>query len=292
MPAMCHHLVRRLRVRVTAAWSLTQSRGNHLIELAIIASQDVETKTWLDNSREIQLPAGDTTVTATMGSLHGRELIVLPRNSSGRPVPPHALDYRANIEALARAGVRRVLSTAMVGSLRRSIPMGSMLILDQFIDFTRDRQSTYFTGGQFGHADMTEPYCPTLRRHMIECAEAIGVTVAPRGCYVCVPGPRFETRAEVRAFAQLGGDVVGFTNVTDCVMAREAGLCFATFAGVVNLGAGLSDHEMKSEDWRDARKMHADRFAQIVAHMAQLPTVDGPDGWASCRCAEAAPIEK
>jgi 5'-methylthioadenosine phosphorylase len=263
-----------------------------MVELAIIASQDVETRAWLDNPREIRLPAGDTSVPATMGSLHGRQLIVLPRNSSGRPVPPHALDYRANIEALARAGVRRVLATAMVGSLRHSIPTGSMLILDQFIDFTRGRQSTYFTGSPFGHADMTEPYCPTLRRHMIQCAEAIGLTVAPRGCYVCVPGPRFETRAEVRMFAQLGGDVVGFTNVTDCVMAREAGLCFATFAGVVNLGAGLSDHEMRSEDWRDARRAHAARFAQIVARVAQLPALDGPDGRASCRCAGAAPIEK
>src|SRR5262249_36456594 len=142
-------------------------------------------------------------------------------------------------------------------------------ILDQFIDFTRDRQSTYFTGSEFGHADMTEPYCPTLRAHLIRCAEAIGLTVAPSGCYVCVPGPRFETRAEVRMFAQLGADVVGFTNVTDCVMAREAGLCFATFAGVVNLGAGLSDQDMRSEHWRETRKIHAARFAEIVAELAR-----------------------
>ena len=277
---------------MAAASSPIQSKGNYMAELAIIASQNVETRAWLNNSREIHLPTGDTSVPAVIGSLHGRELIVLPRNSSGRPVPPHALDYRANIEALVRAGVRKVLTTAMVGSLRHSIPTGSMLILDQFIDFTRNRQSTYFTGSQFGHADMTEPYCPTLRRHMIQCAEAIGLTVTPRGCYVCVSGPRFETRAEVRMFAQLGGDVVGFTNVTDCVMAREAGLCFATFAGVVNLGAGISDQAMKSEYWRHVRKIHATHFTEIIAQIVQLPTLDGPDERASCRCAGAAPIEK
>lgn len=262
-----------------------------MVDLAIIASQDVEARAWLDDSRDIQLPAGGTSVPATMGSLHGRELIILPRNGSGRPVPPHALDYRSNIEALVRAGVRKVLTTAMVGSLRKSIPLGSMVILDQFIDFTRDRQSTYFTGNRFGHADMTEPYCPSLRRHMIRCAEDLGLTVAQQGCYVCMSGPRFETRAEVRMFAQLGGDVVGATSVTECVMAREAGLCFATFAGVVNLGAGISDHEMKSEYWRDARRIHADHFIEIVTQIVQLPTLDGPDGRATCRCAEAAPLE-
>jgi 5'-methylthioadenosine phosphorylase len=262
-----------------------------MVGVGIIASQDVETSGWLTDAREIELPAGDTSVPATLGSLHGCELIVLLRNSSGRPVPPHALDYRANVEALARAGVRRVLTTAMVGSLRHSIPTGSMLILDQFIDFTRDRQSTYFTGNEFGHADMAEPYCPVLRGQMIQCAEAIGLTVAPRGCYVCVSGPRFETRAEVRMYAQLGGDVVGFTNVTDCVMAREAGLCFATFAGVVNLGAGLSDQDMRSEHWHDARKIHAARFTDIVTEMTRSFRSAGSDAQLPCHCATAAPIE-
>jgi 5'-methylthioadenosine phosphorylase len=262
-----------------------------MVELGIIASQDVDTSGWLADAREIELPAGDTLVPATVGRLHGCELIVVLRNSSGRPVPPHALDYRANIEALARAGVRRVLTTAMVGSLRQSIPTGSMLILDQFIDFTRNRQSTYFTGSEFGHADLAEPYCPTLRGHLIRCAQAIGLTVAPGGCYVCVPGPRFETRAEVRMFAQLGGDVVGFTNVTDCVMAREARLCFATFAGVVNLGAGLSNQDMRSEYWHDTRKTHAARFTEIVTELARTFQPTDLDPQTRCQCATAAPIE-
>ena len=257
--------------------------------LGIIASQDVEPSGWLADARKVELPARNTSVPATIGTLHGCELIVVLRNSSGHPLPPHALNYRANVEALARAGVRRVLTTAMVGSLRHSIPAGSTLILDQFIDFTHDRQSTYFSGSEFGHADLTDPYCPVLRAHLIRCAAAIGLTVAPSGCYVCVSGPRFETRAEVSMFAQLGGDVVGFTNVTDCVMAREAGLCLATVAGVVNLGAGLSDQAMRSEHWRDQRKTHATRFTEIVAELARS---SGPAGLDTrCHCAAATPIE-
>lgn len=201
-----------------------------MAELAIVGSQDVDASEWLDNAREVQLPTRDSSVKATVGTLNGYELIVMPRNSSGRPVPPHAIDYRANMDALSRAGVRMVLTTAMVGTLRHSVPNGSMLVLDQFIDFTKDRQFTFFSDDRFGFADMTEPYCPNLRAHMIRAGESLGLHMAPRGCCVCVPGPRFETRAEVRMFAQLGGDVIGHTNGTDCIMAREAGMCFATFA--------------------------------------------------------------
>lgn len=265
--------------------------GEKMAELAIIASQNVETSAWLADPRSIRLTADGTSVPAVIGSVHGQEVIVILRNSSGRPVAPHGIDYRANIEALARAGVRKVLTTAMVGSLRPSIPNGSMLILDQFIDFTRGRQVTYFTGSRFAHADMTEPYCPVLREQLIRSAGNLGLAVAPQGCYVCVPGPRFETRAEVRMFGQLGGDVVGFTSVTECVMAREAGMCFATFAGVVNLAAGLFDGDMKTEDWRGVRKLQAVRFTEIVTELVRSSALDSAGARSGCGCATAAPIE-
>ncbi|WP_328499701.1 MTAP family purine nucleoside phosphorylase [Streptomyces sp. NBC_00457] len=263
-----------------------------MAELAIVGSQDVDASEWLDNAREVQLPTRDSSVKATVGTLNGYELIVMPRNSSGRPVPPHAIDYRANMDALSRAGVRMVLTTAMVGTLRHSVPNGSMLVLDQFIDFTKDRQFTFFSDDRFGFADMTEPYCPNLRAHMIRAGESLGLHMAPRGCCVCVPGPRFETRAEVRMFAQLGGDVIGHTNGTDCIMAREAGMCFATFAGVITLGAGLSDHDMSAHDWHEPRRQHAARFRQIVAEMTRSLRDSGSDAHVHCRCATAAPIEK
>ncbi len=261
-------------------------------ELAIIGSQDVEASEWLDDAERIELPATDTSVPATIGRLNGCELIVMPRNSSGRPMPPHAIDYRTNIDALARTGVRRVLTTAMVGTLRPSVPNGSMLLVDQFIDFTKDRQFTFFSDDHFGFADMTEPYCPSLRQQLLQAAGNISIALAPNGTYVGVPGPRFETRAEVRMYAQLGGDVIGHTGTTDCVMAREAGLCFATVAGVITLGAGLSDHQMNAELWHESRRTHAARFRQIVAEMTRLLGDDHDNLRSTCRCAAAAPIEK
>ena len=261
-------------------------------DLAIIGSQDVDAREWLDEAERVELPATDYSVQATVGKLNGVTLIVLPRNSSGRPMPPHAIDYRTNIDALARAGVRRVLTTAMVGTLRPSVPNGSMVLVDQFIDFTKDRQFTFFSDDRFGFADMTEPYCPSLRQRLLEAAESVSINVAPNGCYLGVPGPRFETRAEVRMYAQLGGDVIGHTGTTDCVMAREAGLCFATLAGVITLGAGLSDHQMNAELWHESRRRHAGRFRKIVGEMTRMIGDDAGTTWSPCRCAVSAPIEK
>ncbi len=263
-----------------------------MVDLAVLASQDVDMAALLTNPTEILIDTAGGPVPATVGTLHGSELIILHRNATGRPVAPHALDYRANIEALVRAGVHRVVTTAMVGSLRPSLPVGTGVVLDQFIDFTRDRRSTYFTGHDFGHADMAEPYCPELRKSLLQSAQHLDVAVSPHGCYVCTAGPRFETRAEVRMFARLGGDVVGFTNVTECVMAREAGLCFATYAGVVNLGAGLSDQSLRTEWWHDAREAHATRFGAIIAELAKVLARTPPDTPKACRCATSTPIER
>ncbi len=258
-------------------------------DLAIIGSQDVDASEWLENVEKVDLPAVTGSVPAITGKLNGYDLVILPRNSSGAPLPPHAIDYRTNIDALARTGVRRVLTTAMVGTLRLAVPIDSMLVVDQFIDFTKDRQFTFFSEERFGFADMTEPYCPSLRDDLLAAAERATIPMAPNGCYVGVAGPRFETRAEVRMFGMLGGDVIGHTGTTECVLAREAGLCYATIAGVISLGAGLSDHDMNAGLWHGSRRQHAARFRQIITEMTLSPETG--DGTTGCRCAVAAPIE-
>jgi 5'-methylthioadenosine phosphorylase len=258
-------------------------------ELAIIGSQDVESHEWLDETRSVGIDVGTKTVMATIGRLNGCELIVMPRNGSGKPLAPHAIDYKSNIQALAKVGVRKIMTTSMVGSLRPAIPVDSMLLLDQFIDFTKNRQFTYFDDDRFGFADMTEPFCPALRQRTLEAAEKAAVTIAPRACYLCVPGPRFETRAEVQMFAQWGADLLGHTTVTDCVMAREAGICFVTVAGVITPGAGLSDHAMDASLWHESRRRHARRFRQIVGEVART-LAEGVEE-SACGCATAAPIE-
>ncbi len=169
------------------------------------------------------------------------DLFFLARHGVRHSVPPHRINYLANIKALEQLGVRRVLATFAVGSLRRSIPPLALVAIDQFIDFSQGRQHTFFEGGAvgFAHTLMTNPLCHGLRETLLRLASARGMNMIPAGTYVCTNGPRLETAAEIRMYAQLGGDVVGMTAVPEIPLARELGLHYAAVAYSINYAAGL-----------------------------------------------------
>ena len=183
---------------------------------------------------------------------HGEnaDLVFLARHGVDHSIPPHKVNYRANITALKKLGIERVLATYAVGSLTTMVPPGGMVLLDQFIDMALPRDNTFFQGGDFGlgHTDMVEPYCATMRNTVYRLAQEKGFPLLPNGTYVCTNGPRFETSAEVRLFGSWGGDVVGMTGATETALAREAGLHFAAVAFSVNYGAGLKYSVMKLEE--------------------------------------------
>lgn len=175
------------------------------------------------------------------------DLVFLARHGVRHSVPPHRINYRANIQALVQLGVRRVLATFAVGSLRTSIPPLALVAIDQFLDFTQGREHTFFEGGRagFAHTDMTSPLCDGLRGELLRQATAQGLPILPHGTYACTNGPRLETAAEVRMLAQLGGDVVGMTGVPEIPLAREKGLHYAAAAYSINYGAGLLAERME-----------------------------------------------
>lgn len=254
------------------------------MEYAIIGGTGVYDPKLLENvgNREVETPYG--TITVQVGTYRGIEIAFLPRHGKGHSIPPHRINYRANIWGLKALGVRRVLATAAVGSLRPELEPGHFVIVDQFLDFTKSRVCTFFEGGDEGvvHTDMTEPYCPQLRATLIEVGKELGLTVHPRGTYVCTEGPRFETPAEIRAFAMLGGDVVGMTGVPEVVLAREAGLCYATMAMVTNLGAGLSKTPLTQEEVVEIMAANTQRVRQLAMEtIACLPRER------SCICGDA-----
>ena len=174
----------------------------------------------------------------------GCEVCFLARHGVGHSIPPHRVNYRANIAALQQLGCTAVIATNAVGSLRTDLPAGVFVAPDQFLDLTKSRPTTFYNGDDehgVKHVDVTDPYCGNVRRWLIEGAAEAGETCVERGTYLCAEGPRFETAAEVRLFGQWGADVVGMTGVPEVVLAREAGLCYATLCLVTNLGAGLCD---------------------------------------------------
>ncbi len=210
--------------------------------IAIIGGTGVYNQSHLEGAEELLVDTRFGTALLQHGFIKGREVYFLTRHGPGHAVPPHLVNYRANIAALRQLEVSAVIATAAVGSLRRAIAPGSRVVIDQFIDFTRGRPSTFFEGkgGRVVHTDMTDPYCPDLRAAIVRAGKSVGQELVERGCYLCTEGPRFETPAEIKMFASWGGDVVGMTNVPEVVLAREASLCYAAIALVTNYAAGIA----------------------------------------------------
>lgn len=198
--------------------------------------------------QNVTIPTPWGTAQATVGRLHGRDVVFLARHGAGHRIPPHRIAHRANVAALASLGVRAALATAATGGLRADLSPGSLLLLDDLIDFTRGRETLTFFERQVVHTDLSQPYSPALRQTLREAAEALGIPLVPRGTYLCADGPRYETPAEVRLFAAWGGDVVGMTGAPEAVLCREAGIHYAAVALVTNPGAGLMDAPVRHED--------------------------------------------
>ena len=213
------------------------------ISVAIIGGTGVYNNSLLENEREITVDTKFGSVKMNQGEYKGRTVLFMARHGGGHSVPPHLVNYRANIAALKILNVHAVISTAAVGSLRQNMPPGSCVVIDQFIDFTKNRTLTFYEGqeGFVVHTDFSEPYCPEIRTVILEAGKDLDQKLVDGGCYVCCEGPRFETPAEIKMIGQWGGDLVGMTNIPEVVLAREAGLCYATIALPTNFAAGISD---------------------------------------------------
>lgn len=217
------------------------------------------------------------------GIYKGREVIFQPRHGSNHQLPPHAINYRANIMGLKEAGVTRVIATAAVGSMSRGMPPGSAVLIDQFIDHTRQRVSTFFEGGEEGvvHTDFTVPYCPQLRSCIKEAGQGSPLDIVDYGTYVCTEGPRFETPAEITMFKSWGGDLAGMTNAPEVMLAREAGLCYATICFVTNYAAGISRDRLSHQEVLDMMAENIDHIRELI-----MGTLDILPGTFDCHCRE------
>jgi 5'-methylthioadenosine phosphorylase len=224
-------------------------------------------------------------VNLKMGDYQGREVVFLPRHGARHSVPPHLVNYRANIWALREIGAEKVIATAAVGSLQKDLPPGEIVLVDQFLDFTRSRVQTFFEGRGDGvlHVDVTTPYCPALREEICQAAGRIQVHLHNGGTYVCTEGPRYETPAEIRMFRSLGGDVVGMTSVPEVVLAREAALCYATIALVTNFAAGISTRPLSHHEVVAAMDK-----AQVVLRRIIFSVLENVSESRPCGCSQAA----
>jgi 5'-methylthioadenosine phosphorylase len=178
----------------------------------------------------VKTPFGAPSDKLIRGELGEAELIFLPRHGRGHRLLPTELNFRANIFAMKKLGVERIISVSAVGSLRQEIAPGHLVVPDQFIDRTTQRPSTFFGRGLVAHVSLADPFCPELSAQLATAAAAAGATVHRGGTYVCMEGPQFSTRAESRLYRAWGADVIGMTNLQEAKLAREAEICFGTLA--------------------------------------------------------------
>jgi 5'-methylthioinosine phosphorylase len=220
----------------------------------------------------VHTPYGEPSAPLTHGSLFGRDILFLPRHGYGHTIPPHKINYRANLWALRQAGAKRVLSVAAVGGIRKDMQPGALVVPDQIIDYTWSRVTTFFEEGlqNVTHIDFTEPYSESFRQKVIQAAKAAKVKVIEGATYAATQGPRLETAAEINRLEKDGCDIVGMTGMPEAALARELELEYAACAVVANLAAGRGSGEitMKEIEVELARGM-----AQVGKILEQLVTI-------------------
>lgn len=175
-------------------------------------------------------PYGKPSDELILAQINGHEVVFLPRHGRGHTIQPHCINYRANIYAMKMAGVKEIISISAVGSLREHIEPGHFVIIDQFMDRTSGRDSTFFDQSIVAHVSMADPVCPTLRQRLLRACSDEGITAHDGGTYLAMQGPQFSTRAESEMYRMLGMNVIGMTNMPEAKLAREAELCYATVA--------------------------------------------------------------
>lgn len=234
--------------------------------VGIITGTGVSEQFDLTRPSTISTPFGNTTAYYQDG-----EYIVVPRHGAAHRLPPHAINYRANIAALEKLGVKEVIATSAVGSMDREFGVGEIGLIEQFLDFTKRRQTTFFEN-RVVHTDMTNPYSGRLNLELSTSAKRMGVDVRTHLVYVCVEGPRFETAAEIKMYKILGGDVVGMTGVPEVVLANEKKLEYASVVIVTNWAAGMQPKVSQEEVLQVMR-----RSGKVVKRLIES-TVEGLTG--------------
>jgi 5'-methylthioadenosine phosphorylase len=216
-----------------------------LVRIGIIGGSGLYSVPGLTGTSELRVrtPFGDPSDAFVLGSLEGHRVAFLARHARGHRILPSEINYRANIYAMKTLGVERILSVSAVGSLREELRPLDFLLPDQFFDRTHRRIATFFGDGLVAHVAFDKPTCAELVKCLSDACGRVGVTVHPRGTYVCMEGPQFSTFAESQSYRNLHFDVIGMTNLTEAKLAREAEICYATVAMITDYDCWHPAHD-------------------------------------------------
>ncbi len=229
---------------------------------------------------KVATPYGFPSSPLLKGAYGENEIYFLPRHGGEHTIPPHLVNYRANIWAMREVGVERIIGSNAVGSLRDDYPPGALVILDQFIDFTKKREYTFYEGGQVYHVSLADPFCPELRHVAIDIAKEKGFNLREKGTYVCIEGTRYSTRAESKMFKQFG-DVIGMTLVPECQLARELEICYLNLSMVTDYDV-CAERPVSSKEVIETMKKNVEILKTMIRELIpRMPQTR------SCECKSA-----
>jgi len=245
---------------------------------------DIEGITCIEHLN-IDTPFGQPSDDLMLATIHGHEVVFLPRHGRGHKIPPHLINYRANIYAMKLAGVNRIISISAVGSLREDIAPGDFVLVDQFVDRTHSRDSTFFDGPVVAHVSMADPVCACLKSELASACAKADIQTHLNGSYLVMQGPQFSSRAESKLYRSWGMDVIGMTNLPEAKLAREAEICYATVAMSTDYDCWHEDEDDVSVESIIA-VMHGN-VAKAQSMLQHFFSADNATGTCSCHCRRA-----
>jgi 5'-methylthioadenosine phosphorylase len=249
-------------------------------KLAIIGGSGFERPFRDTKQLRVETPYGSASLSILR--FGDRDVVFLPRHGPQHSIPPHKINYKANMRALREIGVERIIAVNAVGAVNRDFMPSDIVVPHDFIDFTRRGPVTFFDEGPVTHVDMSQPYCPEIRMLLLEVLKKLDIRVWKRAVYLCTDGPRFETPAEIEMFRRFGSDVIGMTGVPEAVLARELQMCYASLCYVSNMAAGLREKIAQTE---------ASRMSKVISPWLEQALIEAvkalPLAREACQCPSA-----
>ena len=252
-------------------------------KIGIIGGTGLYDPNLLKDTKElaVETPYGSPSDLITIGELAGKRVAFLPRHGKKHTIRPTDVNSRANIFALKKLGVTQIFAPAAVGSLRAEYEPGDIVFVDQFIDRTTKREQSFYSKEKVCHVSVAEPMCNTLRKILITAANDLKINFHENGTYVCIEGPRFSTKAESRMFRTWNADVIGMTLVPECVLAREAELCYASISTITDYDV-WKDPPVSAEEVVTTMKANIEKVKSIL-----LKSIKYLPAGSDCECRKA-----
>ena len=253
------------------------------VEIGIFGGTGIYDSGLLEDAQEVDIdtPYGKPSDTITVGTFKGRKIAFLPRHGKKHTIPPHMINFKANIWAFKELGVTRIIAPSAVGSLKEEFEPGHFALPSQFLDFTKSREGSFSEDGRVIHISVADPFCPELQSTILQVTDKQDLKIHKDCTYVCIEGPRFSTKAESRFYKSTGADIIGMTLVPECQLAREAQICYASISTV-------TDYDVWAEKPVTAKEVIA-TLSKNVERIKQVLTelIDKIPETRSCSCAKA-----